>query len=81
MKKQVAFTLRFDPDLYERAKKVSRRKGRSLTAFIQEAVSKKLAEEEAASLYQAFTLVGQDMQESSVDYAHGAQQETVLKDE
>lgn len=81
MKKQVAFTLRFDPDLYERVKKVSRRKGRSLTAFIQEAVSKKLAEEEAASLYRAFTLVGQDMQESSVDYAHEAQQETVLKDE
>jgi predicted DNA-binding protein len=81
MKKQVAFTLRFDPDLYERVKKVSRRKGRSLTAFIQEAVSKTLAEEESASLYRAFTLVGQDMQESSVDYAHEAQLETVLKDE
>lgn len=81
MKKQVAFTLRFDPDLYERVKKASRREGRSVTAFVQDAVAGKLAAEEAASLYQAFTVVGEDASEVDVEFASEAQREVSPEDD
>ena len=81
MRRQVPFTLRFDQDLYDRVKMTSRREGRSITAFVQEAVAKKLEEEEAAILFEAFTLVGEDLHEASMEYAHDAQREVVLKDE
>ncbi len=75
MKRQVAFTLRFDPDLYQRLKSASRREGRSVTAFVQDAVARKLAEEEAATLFGAFTIVGEDMEEACVEFASDAQRE------
>jgi len=75
MNKQVAFTLRFDPDLYQRAKKASRRQGCSVTAFVQDAVARRLAEEEAAALFSAFTIVGENMDEASVEFAGDAQRE------
>ena len=80
MKRQVAFTLRFDPAFYERIKAVSASRGRSVTSFVQEAVARKLDEEAAASLFQAFTLVGEDMAETSVEFARNAQREVALKD-
>ncbi|MGA7878864.1 MAG: hypothetical protein WCA08_24605 [Desulfoferrobacter sp.] len=81
MKRKVAFTLRFDPDLYERVKKASRRNGRSVTAFVQDAVAGKLKEEEAASLYQAFSIVGEDAVEADVEFAREAQREVVSEDD
>jgi hypothetical protein len=51
-----------------------------VTSFVQEAVARKLAEEEAAALFQAFTLVGGDVEDASVEFAHDAQREAVLKD-
>ena len=81
MKKQVAFTLRFDPDLYRRTKRACQSEGRSMTAFIQDAVAKKLAAQDAAMLFQAFTLVGEDADEASVEFAHDAQREVALKGE
>jgi hypothetical protein len=51
-----------------------------VTSFVQEAVARKLDDEEAASLFQAFTLVGEDTEEASVEFAHDAQQEAALKD-
>lgn len=81
MKRQVPFTLRFDQDLYDRVKMTSKREGRSITAFVQEAVAKKLKEEEAAMLFEAFTLVGEDVEEASVEFAHDAQREVALKGE
>lgn len=80
MKGQVAFTLRFNPVFYDRIRTVSERSGRSVTSFVQEAVARKLAEEEAAALFQAFTLVGGDVEDASVEFAHDAQREAVLKD-
>ena len=80
MKRQVALTLRFDPTFYERVKEVSARGGRSVTSFVQEAVARKLDEEDAASLFHAFTVVGEDMAEASVEFAGDAQREVALKD-
>jgi hypothetical protein len=79
MKGKVAFTLRFNSTFYDLVKMVSERGGRSVTSFVQEAVARKL-DDEAASLFQAFTLVGEDTEEASVEFAHDAQQEVALKD-
>lgn len=81
MKKQVAITLRFNADLYRRVKEVSTREGCSINTFVLGAVSRKIAEEEASALYDAFTIVGEDIPEASVEYASDAQREVVLKDE
>ena len=80
MKRQIAFTLRFDPMLYERVKAVSERGGQSVTSFVQEAVARKLREEDAAALFDAFTLVGEDLEETNVEFACDAQREVALKD-
>ena len=80
MKRQIAFTLRFDPTLYERVKTVSERGGQSVTSFVQEAVARKLREEDAAALFDAFTLVGEDLEETNLEFACDAQREAALKD-
>ena len=81
MGKQVAFTLRFDLGLYQRVKEFSKREGCSITSFVKDAVTRRIAEEEASTLYHAFTIVGEDTREASVEYAGDAQLEVVLKDE
>lgn len=81
MKKQIAFTLRFDADLYHRTKRACQHEGRSMTAFVQDAVARKLAAQDAAALFEAFTVVGVDADEASVDFAQDAQREVVLKGE
>jgi hypothetical protein len=81
MHKVVPFTLRFDRAIYQRVKETSRREGQSITSFVKEAVARKLEEEEAAVLYKAFTMVGADMNEASVDFAHNAQREVAREDE
>jgi predicted DNA-binding protein len=78
MNRQIAFTLRFDPNTYERVKTASHREGRSITAFVQEAVTDKLEEKERASLFDAFGLVGEDVAEADVEYARDAQGEVAL---
>ena len=80
MEGKVAFTLRFNSTFYDRIKTVAERRGRSVTSFVQEAVARKLDDDEAASLFQAFTIVGEDREEASVEFARDAQQEAALKD-
>lgn len=80
MKRRISFTLRFDPMLYERVKAVSRRSGQSVTSFVQEAVARKLREEDAAALFDAFTILGADLEEANVEFACDAQREATLKD-
>ncbi len=80
MKSQVAFTLRFDPGVYERVKTVSRSKGWSVSGFVHDAVARKLAEEDDALLFRAFTIVGEDANVADVEFANNAQEEAVLKD-
>lgn len=78
MNRQIAFTMRFDPNTYERVKTASRREGRSITAFVQEAVTDKLEEEEKTALFDAFGLVGEDAADADVEYARDAQREVAL---
>jgi hypothetical protein len=81
MKRQVAFTLRFNPELYQRIKAACQHEGHSINAFVQDAVARKLAEQDVSALFQAFSLVGEDMDEASVEFAHEAQREVLLKGE
>jgi hypothetical protein len=80
MKRQIAFTLRFDPTLYERVKAISEFRGQSVTSFVQEAVARKLREEDAVALFDAFTLAGEDLEETNLKFARNAQREAALKD-
>jgi hypothetical protein len=48
---------------------------------VKEAVAGKLKAEEDASLFQAFTLVGGETEQVSVDFAIDAQREATLKKE
>jgi hypothetical protein len=52
----------------------------SVTSFVQEVVARKLREEDAAALFDAFTLVGEDLEETNVEFACDAQREAALKD-
>jgi hypothetical protein len=52
-----------------------------MTAFVQKAITRRLTEEDAVALFDAFTLVGQDVNEVSVDYASEAQRAIALNDE
>lgn len=81
MKRQVAFTLRFDPSFYERVKTVSENDGQSITSFVKDAIRKRLNEKDEAALFDAFTLVGEDGDEACVAFAHNAQREVELKDD
>jgi predicted DNA-binding protein len=65
--------------MYERVKMASHREGRSITAFVQEAVTEKLTEEDRDLLFEAFSLVAEDAEEADVRYAQDAQREVVLK--
>jgi hypothetical protein len=67
--------------LTEPCKTACRREGRSVAAFVRDAVTRTLARQDAAALFQAFTLVGEDMNEVSVEFAHEVQREAVLKGE
>ena len=80
MKRQIAFTLRFDPLVYKRVKAVSECSGQSVTSFVQEAVARKLREEDSAALFDAFTLVGEDLEGANVEFACDAEREVALKD-
>ena len=57
------------------------RRGRNVTAFVEEALARKVAGEDAALLCEAFTLVGEDFHKASIEFARDAQREVVLKGE
>ena len=40
-----------------------------------------LGQEDTAALFDAFSIVGEDISEANVDYAHDAEREVVLKGE
>ena len=75
--KNVALTLRLEKDLYTRAKEAAQAQKTSFTAFVQGALAEVLKKEEQKTLYAAFSLVAQDLEETNVEYALHAQREVV----
>jgi len=76
-----ALTLRLPYDLYEESKKIAEKKGKSYTAFILEILKEKLKDEKKKSLFDAFTLVAKDREETDVEYAFESQREVVVEND
>jgi predicted CopG family antitoxin len=81
MNKKIALTLRLPIELYERAKIISQKEKKSFSGYIRELLEKKVKEEEKKALFDAFSLVAEDMDDVDVAYAFEAQREVVLKNE
>lgn len=67
--------------MYHEAAKAAKARNVSFNLLTQEGLMKILADERERELYDAFTLVGQDVKESNVEYAIHAQAEVMLRDE
>jgi len=80
MNKKV-LTLRLPYELYEESKKIAEKRGKSYTAFILEILGEKLKDEKKKSLFDAFTLVGKDIEEADVEYAFELQREVVVEND
>ena len=80
MNKKV-LTLRLPYELYEESKKIAEKRGKSYTAFILEILGEKLKDEKKKSLFDAFTLVGKDIEEADVEYAFEVQREVVVEND
>lgn len=77
MRHGAALTLRLDEEIYTRVKELAQAKKTSITALIQGVLSEALRNEEKRALYDAFTMVGQDFEETDVKFAQSAQREVV----
>ena len=75
--KSVALTLRLEESLYSRAKEAAAAHKTSFTAFVHNALAEVLKREEQKTLYDAFSLAGQDDDVSDVSFALHAQREVV----
>lgn len=73
-------TVRLPEDLYLTTTLIAQKRGVSLNGLVQEGLARLIREEKAIELYEAFSLVGEDAEESSVEFAVAAQLE-VVKDE
>jgi hypothetical protein len=76
-----SFTVRLQPEIYEAAARVAKKRGSSLNALIQNGLEKIIRVEEERELYEAATLLGLDAAECDMEYALPAQAEVVLRDE
>ena len=76
-----SFTVRLPAELYAASTALAQERRVSMNALIQERLSLLVREEEKKRLYDAFSLVGEDEEESSVAFAHEAQAEVVCRDE
>lgn len=76
-----SLTIRLQPDLYEAATQIARKRGRSLNALVQQGLEAIVRVEEEKEMYEAATILGMDSAECDVNYAFAAQAEVILKDE
>jgi predicted DNA-binding protein len=74
-------TLRLPEDLYHAGNLVAQKRHMSMNALLKESLEARLKEIEDEEMYEAFTLVGQDKEESDVEFAFFAQAEVVLNGE
>jgi hypothetical protein len=75
MKTSIALTLRLDEEIYNGIKEMAKAHQTSFTAFVQGILAGELKNQEKKALYDAFSLVGQDVGEADVEYAVTAQRE------
>jgi len=73
-------TLRLPPHVYELATQLAERKHISLNRLFQDGLESLNKSEEQQLLYDAFTMLGQDRDETDVSYAGAAQAQVVLNE-
>ena len=71
-------TARVSGALLRSSREIARKRGVSLNALVQEGLTMIVNKEREKALYDSFTLLGQDTQGSSVEFAFDAQSEVVL---
>ena len=73
-------TIRLKSPLYEEAKHLASKEGKSFNALMQELLLERLKKEEYQALFKAFSLLGED-KEKDIEYYFAAQSELCLEDE
>jgi hypothetical protein len=76
-----AMTVRLPLDLYRAAAHTASRRRISIRGLVQQSLRDTLAHEKRKQLYEAFSQVAQDRDESDVDFAFDAQTEVVHRGE
>ncbi len=76
---KMALTLRLPSDIYEEAKNIAKKRGKSFTGFIREILEERIKEEKNKMLFNAFSQVAENKEEIDVEYAFEAQKEVVIQ--
>jgi hypothetical protein len=76
-----SMTVRLPADLYDSSAEVAKRREMSLNALVQEGLTMVLKKEQYARLYEAFGQLGEDAEESNVEFASHAQWEVIRRRE
>lgn len=76
-----AIPLRLSPDLYTAIAQMTRQQSQSLNTYIQRNLEAVVRAEEEKRRFDAYTLLGADAEEISVEYAIHAQAEVMLHDD
>lgn len=76
-----SFTVRLPLELYQASTAIAQARQVSMNALIQEQLAILVREEQQKRLYDAFSLVAEDEDESSVAFAEVAQAEVTCRDE
>ena len=74
-------TVRLPLPLYHASSEIAKRRQISLNALVQEGLSAIMKSEEYARLYEAFGQLGEDAEESDVEFAVHAQWEVISSGE
>jgi hypothetical protein len=72
-------TVRLPMDIYQASAEIAKRRRISLNALVQEGLTAVMKEEEYTRLYEAFGQLGEDAEESNVEFAAHAQWEVVSR--
>ncbi len=72
-----AMTVRLPLDLYRATARMAKRRGISMSGFVQQSLRDALAHEERRQLYEAFGRVAGSTDETDVEFAFDAQAEVV----
>lgn len=74
-------SIRLPDDLYRASRELAEHRGISLNALVREGLSALIEAEEERRFHDSFALLGEDLEESDVEYALPAQREVMLRDE
>ena len=74
-------TVRLPLPIYRAGRELAKRRRMSLNQLVQESLQATIKAGEERQLYHEFTLLGQDAEECTVDFAFAAQREVVMQDE